>query len=54
VIAEFIDRYNRQWLIERLGYRTPAEARAEGGAPRREDSADPSRRRGPEKPQDRF
>jgi transposase InsO family protein len=30
VIAEFIDRYNREWLIERLGYRTPAEARAEG------------------------
>lgn len=30
VIAEFIDRYNREWLIERLGYRTPAQARAEG------------------------
>jgi putative transposase len=30
VIAEFIARYNREWLIERLEYRTPAEARAEG------------------------
>jgi putative transposase len=30
VIANFIERYNREWLIERLGYRTPAEARAEG------------------------
>lgn len=29
VIAEFIVRYNREWLIERLGYRTPAQARAE-------------------------
>ena len=27
VIAEFIERYNREWLIERLGYRTPSEAR---------------------------
>ena len=30
VIAAFIVRYNREWLIERLGYRTPAQAR--GGA----------------------
>ena len=29
IIAEFIERYNREWLIERLGYRTPAQARAE-------------------------
>ena len=29
VIAEFIDRYNRQWIIERLGYRTPAQARTD-------------------------
>ncbi len=29
VIAEFIARYNTQWLIERLGHRTPAQARAE-------------------------
>jgi transposase InsO family protein len=33
VIAAFIDRYNdrynHEWLIERLGYRTPAQARAE-------------------------
>jgi transposase InsO family protein len=30
VIAAFIDRYNHEWLIEGLGYRTPAQARAEG------------------------
>jgi putative transposase len=30
VIAAFIARYNHEWLIERLGYRTPAQARAEG------------------------
>ena len=30
MIAAFIARYNREWLIERLEYRTPAEARAEG------------------------
>ena len=29
VIAEFITRYNTQWLIERLGHRTPAQARAD-------------------------
>jgi transposase InsO family protein len=29
MIAAFIDRYNHEWLIERLGYRTPAEARTE-------------------------
>lgn len=29
LIAEFIARYNTQWLIERLGHRTPAQARAE-------------------------
>jgi transposase InsO family protein len=29
VIADFIARYNTQWLIERLGYRTPAQARAD-------------------------
>ena len=28
IIAEFIERYNHEWLIERLGYRTPAAARA--------------------------
>ena len=35
IIGEFIHRYNTQWLIERLGHRTPAQARAaalaEGG-----------------------
>ncbi len=27
VIGEFIERYNRAWLLERHGYRTPAEVR---------------------------
>lgn len=27
IIADFIARYNREWLIARLGYRTPSEAR---------------------------
>jgi putative transposase len=27
IIGEFIARYNTEWLIERLGYRTPASAR---------------------------
>jgi transposase InsO family protein len=30
VIAAFIDRYNHEWLIERLGHRTPAQDRTEG------------------------
>jgi transposase InsO family protein len=30
IIAAFIARYNHEWLIERLDYRTPAQARAEG------------------------
>lgn len=34
IIGAFIDRYNSQWLIERLGHRTPAQARAEAQAPR--------------------
>ncbi len=29
VIGEFIDTYNRGWLLERHGYRTPAEVRRE-------------------------
>ena len=29
IIGAFIERYNHQWLIERLGHRTPAAARAE-------------------------
>ena len=29
LIGEFIARYNHAWLIERLGYRTPVQARAE-------------------------
>jgi transposase InsO family protein len=27
VIGEFVDRYNHEWLLERYGYRTPAEVR---------------------------
>lgn len=34
IIGEFITRYNAQWLIERLGYRTPAQVRAEAQRPR--------------------
>ena len=26
-LAEFRDRYNNHWIVERLGYRTPAQAR---------------------------
>ena len=29
IIGAFIDRYNAEWLIERLGHRTPAQARAD-------------------------
>ncbi len=29
IIGEFIARYNAEWLIERLGHRTPAQARAD-------------------------
>jgi len=29
IIGEFIQRYNTEWLIERLGNRTPAAAQAE-------------------------
>jgi transposase InsO family protein len=29
VIAKFIDDYNRYWLIERLGHRSPLEFKAE-------------------------
>jgi putative transposase len=29
IISEFVVRYNTEWLIERLGYRTPAHARAD-------------------------
>jgi len=29
IIGEFIGRYNAEWLIERLGHRTPAQARAD-------------------------
>ncbi len=28
VIGEFVERYNQAWLLERHGYRTPAELRA--------------------------
>lgn len=29
IISAFIARYNQQWLIERFGYRTPAQARVD-------------------------
>lgn len=29
IIAAFIERYNQEWLIERLDHRTPAVARRE-------------------------
>jgi putative transposase len=29
IIGAFIARYNTEWLIERLGHRTPAQARAD-------------------------
>jgi putative transposase len=29
IIGEFIPRYNTAWLIERLGHRTPTQARAD-------------------------
>ena len=32
IIGHFIARYNAEWLIERLGHRTPAQARAEAMA----------------------
>jgi transposase InsO family protein len=28
-IAEFINRYNREWIVGKLGYKTPAQARAD-------------------------
>jgi transposase InsO family protein len=27
IIGAFIERYNTEWIVERLGYRTPAQAR---------------------------
>lgn len=27
IIAAFIERYNGEWIIERLGYRTPSQVR---------------------------
>jgi putative transposase len=34
IIGEFTGRYNAQWLIERLGHRTPAQVRADALTPR--------------------
>lgn len=31
-IGEFIGRYNTEWFIERLGYRAPAQTRADARA----------------------
>ena len=48
MIAEFIERYNHEWLIERLGYRTPGPGPNRGVEGRGvSESADPPRRRGP-------
>lgn len=33
LIGEFIQRYNHEWLIERLGHRTPVQARADAQQP---------------------
>jgi len=33
VIGEFIHRYNCEWLTERLGNRTPVQARADAQRP---------------------
>ena len=32
IIGEFIARYNAEWLIARLGYRTPTQARRDAVA----------------------
>lgn len=32
IISGFLERYNHEWLIDRLGHRTPAMARAEVAA----------------------
>jgi transposase InsO family protein len=34
IVSEVTGRYNTQWLIERLGHRTPAQVRAEALTPR--------------------
>ena len=28
-VRDFIEKYNEQWLVEKLGYRSPAQARRE-------------------------
>ena len=28
-VGEFVERYNKQWRLEKIGYQTPAEAREE-------------------------
>jgi hypothetical protein len=28
-VAAFINKYNQQWLVGKLGYRSPAQARRE-------------------------
>ena len=28
-VGRFVDLYNEQWLLEKLGYKSPAEARQE-------------------------
>jgi hypothetical protein len=28
-VGEFVERYNTQWRLEKMGYKTPVEARDE-------------------------
>jgi transposase InsO family protein len=30
-VAEFVERYNKTWRLEKIGYQTPIEAREELG-----------------------
>jgi hypothetical protein len=46
-LREFRRRYNDQWLIERHGFRTPSQARADAlAASRQLDAAPPGRKVG--------
>jgi putative transposase len=40
VIGEFVERYNSEWLIGRLNYRTPVQARADYEAAERQKAAE--------------
>jgi hypothetical protein len=46
-LREFLRRYNDQWLIERHGFRSPSQARADARAGSRQlDAAPPGRKVG--------